>query len=1386
VVTAVLSEAGTLVSGTETATFLFCDLVDSTRMLTRLGDDAGDEIRRECYEVFREALITHGGSRVKSTGDGVLAVFAASVRDAVACGITMQRGLAGLDRAHPRLGLGLRVGIAVGEAKAEDGDWYGTPVVEAARLCAAAHAGQILVADVVRTVAGTRGGYSFRSVGILDLKGLAQPVAACEVDWSLLPAQGGGTELFVLGALEASRDWRPLELGGRRQRAVLASLLLHADQLVSTDRLIEEVWSDAAPPTALTTLRSYLSRLRSILETEGTPALVCGPAGYELRLRPDQLDAHRFERLAGAGRAALARGDPEVAAGTLRSALALWRGPAYADVGDRPFAQAEVTRLEELRLRTLEDRIEADLARGRHEALGGELEALVARHPLRERLWGQLMVALYRAGRETEALDTSQRARRVLAEGLGREPGESLRQLERSVLAHDLPSVPDAEPAAPRVLIEQPTPAVPLPSVVTAARRGLFVGRELEVNRLARAWAEAKAGWRQVVLLAGEPGIGKSRLAAELAALAHEEGAVVLWGRCDEGLGVAYQPVVEALRHYVKHCPDETLVAQLGRSRAQLARLVPELAQGRSDLVVPALDAEAERLWLFEAVSDLLGSAARSRPLLLVLDDLQWATIPTLSLVRHLARAAEDRVLIVAPYRDTEFDPGHPLVDMLADLRREPGVARVAVEGLDEKAVAAFVEAAAGHALDDVALDLAMALHAETQGNPFFAGQVLRHLVETRALDQSDRGWTTTLAAARLSVPEGVREVIGRRLARLPDSPRRALGVAAIIGRDFSVSTLERIPEAGGDADVLLGALEEAARARVVHEVSGKPGRFEFVHDLVRRTLYEMPSEPRRAQLHRRVGEALAGLPGADTQPAVLARHFVAGAAAGCRAEAVAWSERAGTRAVEQFAYEEALTHFQGAIELLDWDHLPDRAIRARLLLAKARAGGSVGDASGGKDAAARAAQDALAVGSTELLAEAAKARAWFVRAGVADPVAAQLLEDGLAAADEHDLSRRASLLGMLAYYRAVSESDGADAERLAGEALALARGGGDPEVLADVLGLRSWVWVLQGSPNVAAQEAVLAELATLLQAGKNWRYGSHAWVKQTRGVIRLQLGDLAGFDAHLEGLYLRYDEVPDRLLLAVAAMWRGLRALLDGRFGEVEDHIADMLRLSGDNANFAASHAVLLFYLRRDQGRLNELKPAFLAVVGQKPSLVGLRGALGLLHSDLDEPQAAGPLLEEIVSEGVAGNPRGLAWPATLAALAEVCARLGATQHVDELTAALEPYSGQLLVVSWGVACIGAADRYLAMLAATAGQLAEAERRFEGALALEQSVSSAPLAARTRVSHARALLDLGDRDDARRAAQQLDAATHTAQRLAMWGLLRDIEVLRGAGPARG
>jgi hypothetical protein len=486
---------------------------------------------------------------------------------------------------------------------------------------------------------------------------------------------------------------------------------------------------------------------------------------------------------------------------------------------------------------------------------------------------------------------------------------------------------------------------------------------------------------------------------------------------------------------------------------------------------------------------------------------------------------------------------------------------------------------------------------------------------------------------------------------------------------------------------------------------------------------------------------------------------------------------------LRQFAFEEAVAHFRRAIELLEWDDLPDRAARARLLLAKQDALGAVGDASGAKTAAARAIEDARAIGSAELLVEAAVSRVWWIGT-VNEPETAQILEDTLAVVDEHDLSRRAALLGALAFHRAVTEGDAAAAEPLVHEAVALARGGDDPRVLADVLAWRAQARVLQGSPDVAAQQADLAELATLPQGTWHRRHGRYGWLDRMAAVGRLQVGDLAGFDAYLERVTRLGGENQDRFLLATAAMWRGLRALLDGRFGEVEHHAAHMLHWAGDDAGFTVNHASLLASLWWDQGHLAELKPLLIAATKQGNGVGdSVRSALALVYVELGEPHEARLQIAQIVGAGITGGTRGLGWSFTLAMLAEVCARLGDTEAVPELITALAPYTKQLIVVGTGSGCLGAADRYLGMLAAAGGQLGEAERLFEAALALEQSVGSAPLASRTRVAHARALLRYGDAGDVRPATELLKSAAEIANRLGMGGLVHEIDTLRQERP---
>jgi DNA-binding SARP family transcriptional activator len=421
-------------------------------------------------------------------------------------------------------------------------------------------------------------------------------------------------EYRILGPLEALDGDRQVSLGGTRQRAVLALLLLHGNETLSRDVIIDSLWGEDAPPTAPKVLQNCVSALRKELPAE-TIRTVGG--AYSLTLGPEELDRDRFERLHAEGRAALAEGAHAEAAERLRAALALWRGSPLADLSYERFTQDEITRLEELQIAAIEDRIDADLGLGLHDELVPELEALVARHPLRERLRGQLMIALYQAGRQAEALEVYRAARRTFMTELGIEPGRALQELERSILAQD----PGLEAVQRKgASIAQPGRAAASP----------LVGRDRELSLLEAGLEDALAGRGRLFVVVGEAGSGKSHLADELASLAKQRGSRILWGRGWDG-APAYWPWTQALR-------------DAGR-----------------ELEAPAGDDATGQFAFFETVTEMLRGEAAAQSVLLVLDDLQAADEDSIRLLEFVAsELPEMPALVLALGR-----PGTPRLDEL-------------------------------------------------------------------------------------------------------------------------------------------------------------------------------------------------------------------------------------------------------------------------------------------------------------------------------------------------------------------------------------------------------------------------------------------------------------------------------------------------------------------------------------------------------------------------------------------------------------------------------------------------------------------------------------------------------------------------------------------------
>lgn len=687
----------------------------------------------------------------------------------------------------------------------------------------------------------------------------------------------------LLGSLSVLDDaGRPLDLGGNQSRTVLAVLLAAAGRVVTAEALVDILWGEDPPASAPGTLQSYISRLRRELERGGVARiLLWEPPGYRLAADAGDVDFRRFEALADEGRTLLAGGSPAEARDVLAAAEGLWRGPALVEYRDREFAQGLVARLEDRRMAAIEDRIRAELALGRHAAVVGELAELVNAHPLQEGFRGLLALALYRSGRQSEALRALSDARDTLRDELGVDLGRPLRDLESAILAHDrsLDAPAPASHATPA-----PAPAAG-PAPPAAPRTDRLVGRDAELARLLEALDEASTCLR-VALIEGEPGIGKTRLAEEVGAEATRRGAIVLWGRSFEGgAAPALWPWLPPLRALAAALPAP-------------AQLAPELAALLSPAAVPgggATAVQVARFALVEAVADLLARSAAARPVVLVLDDIQWADVESLELLTSMVgRLADARLLIIVTVRELEVGRNDIVVATLAALTRSTGARRLPLRGLASEATDALVAQTAGD-LDPVA---AASIHARAEGNPFFTTELARLLASGQGLPGAD-------------VPSGVRDVVRRRLSLLPEPTVDLLRVAAVIGRDVDLGLLALA--AGRELDDCLDDLEPAILHRLLVAAPDQPGMHRFAHALVREVVVDDISSLRRARLHLRVADALDD---SDDNAEILAEHLWQAVPIGVSARAAAALERAARVAVRRLAYTTAQDLLDRAVQL--------------------------------------------------------------------------------------------------------------------------------------------------------------------------------------------------------------------------------------------------------------------------------------------------------------------------------------------------------------------------------------------------------------------------------------------------------------------------------------
>ena len=862
-------------------------------------------------------------------------------------------------------------------------------------------------------------------------------------------------------------------------------------------------------------------------------------------------------------------------------------------------------------------------------------------------------------------------------------------------------------------------------------RETTFVGRGDVLVALERRYLLAGAGKQQFVVLAGEPGVGKTRLAGEFARRAHDDRAIVLYGRSDPESIVPYQPFITAIQQYLANYDTTALARDLDLELAELGRFIPGLRRDVPTLVEPlAVEPEARRFRLFEAVKRVLAFIAAERPVVVVLDDLHWADTSTALLLRHVVQQLDEvKLLLLGTLRDVETCRAEDLVALLARLRPQASFERIAVAGLDADETAQLVVA---HALGEPTDGFIRRLVDATAGNPLFIGETLKTLSETDA--PSRTGVMSERALGRIGVPEGAKEMIAQRILRLGDTAREALAAASVIGRRFDLAVLEALLPAS-TADELIEALEEAVAAGLVREAEGALDSFEFSHAVVREALVERHSASRRTRLHHRIGAALEA--GGTADPALLAHHFYEGRSVDRGAQAFRYTLQAGDAATRALAHEEAAAHYRRALELLDLQPAAGDAQRCEVLLALGRVELREGNAAarGTFDVAA---QLARAAAQPQQLARAALGFAGrYTAAGIVDREAIALLEEALDAAGDGDSVLRAQLTARLAdALRFAQEPRKTAALSLAG--LEMARRLGDTPTLVAALESQhaALLHIDHLDDRLRLSEEFLALAADIgereLQAvGLHWRI-----------YDLLEAADVAGArQAHGE-LEALATELRQPLYRHFALLWQVVWAQMEGRALDSELLAAEAYEL-GRRAQARDAETVYdiqVIALRRREDLLSDYVATIEAAIARHPSLVAWRAVLPLAHLAAGNVPEAAAEFERLAANDFAGVPRDLFWFTAVCVLGECAALFGDEARATVLYELLLPFKDRNVQVSQA-AFWGSAERFLGLLAAATGRLDDAQTHFESAIAKNEASGCPVAAAVVRRDYAEMLL---------------------------------------------
>jgi class 3 adenylate cyclase len=1075
-----------VVESIELATILLTDLVGSTRLATAVGPARADQLRDDHFALLHEAIDPSGGREFKNTGDGLFVAFS-SASAAVGCAVLMQQLFERRYRGSEQR-LRVRIGVGTGESTVKDGDYFGMPSIEAARLCDKAPADGILVSPMTRMAAGRVDGARFESVGELELKGIPEPVEAFTV------------------------LWEPL--------------------------------------------------------------------------------------------------DPERA-----------------------------------------------------------------------------------------------------SDGVGRWP------------------LPEALRAVPRIA---------------------YVGRESERGLLEVARGEARSGSRRVVLLSGEPGIGKTRLAAYSALGANADGFAVCWGACSEDLAAPYEPWIAVCSQIVDHAAEDVLSDYVRAHGGEIARLAGNLAIRLPDAPGPQTsDPETERFLLFKAVVELLRVVAGSVPLCVVLDDFQWADGQSVALLKHVTRNLERGALeLLVTYRDSDLTADHRLTGVLADLRRLDGVERVALHGLESDDVRAMTEAAAGHELDGDGVALASEIAAETDGNPFFVGEILRNLSESgMVVFDEQRGRWAIDRSSGVALPESVREVIERRVAVLGAATRETLRSAAVIGRSFDLDVLSRLVELGEGE--LLEHLEAAVQASLLDESTDSLGRFSFAHALINHTLYEGLGGTRRARMHLRVAEALEDIYGteSDEQVAELALHWRLATVSVDKSKAAGYALRAGRQALERLAPSEAARQFSEALELLGTGDTPERC---EALIGLGEAQRQSGEPAY-RETLLEAARIASALADAGLAARAALAGNRVTAGSVlgeVDQERMRAISRALELDDPPNPARRARLLSLQAQ-ELIWDPDFERRRALADEAVVLARRAGDARTLAEVL--HDAFYAYWSAETLASAEALSKELSACANSLRD--PGLRFWAQNDEFIVDIERGEFARADAGLERMKAIADELGQPTVNWFVTFAAAALELMRVDLADAERSMEHAFAIGqvAEEANAVFIYGAQLVYVRHYQGRTEEVVPMLEQSVSAYPDVAAWKAALAELLGWLGRHAESVAILERAASDRFEHVLPGPARSTAIVLYADAAVQTDNAAAASILYELIGPWAGQIV---WNNAqSYGHARLWQGLLAGVLGEYQRAEEHLSFACEFHQANGLPLWTARGELGWAELLSARGDGAGAREHA---------------------------------